>query len=141
MANNYTEFSAWVPLKTPAECEWVETLLANPPDDLRPDWCDPEDDPNPEFDWEIAAEGGAHALYIYSDGGCGSPDAVETFFKLFLADAPTELKKLGCQFCFRCDKPRPDEFGGSAVVVWVDDDGEVKSDWMSTYSWLQEKLS
>jgi hypothetical protein len=139
MANSYTEFSVSVPLATPAECEWVETLLANPPKSLRPDWCEDEDE-DLEFDWCIEVEGDAHMLVVYSQDGCGNTDKVEEFFKLFLAGAPTELKKLGAEFSYRCDKPRVGEFGGSAFVVWVADDGEIQSEWTSTQSWLQEKL-
>lgn len=139
MANNYTEFSVSVPLATPAECEWVKTLLAKPPESLRPDWCD-EDDCELEFEWVIEASGKVHELIIYTDSGEGNADKVEEFFKLFLADAPTKLKKLGAEFCFRSSRPRPGEFGGAAVVVWVGDDGEIQSDWLSTQGWLEEKL-
>ena len=142
MSNSYTEFSFSIPLATPAECEWVETLLANPPAALRPDWCEPEDDVcDLEFDWQIEVEDGKHELFIYTQDGEGNTDKVEEFLKIFLADAPTELKKLGAEFCYRCDKPRADQFGGSAVFVWVAEDGEIKSEWLSTGSWLQDKLA
>jgi hypothetical protein len=145
MANNYTEFSFSIPLATPAECEWVETLFANPPEALRPDWCEPDEDGewpcDLEFDWEIDPCEDGHELFIYSQDGQGNTDKVEEFFKIFLAGAPTELEKLGAEFSYRCDKPRPDQFGGAAVVVWIADGGEIKSEWTSTSEWLQRKLA
>ena len=89
----------------------------------------------------IEADGDAHELIIYTDSGEGNTDKVEEFFKMFLADAPTKLTKLGAEFCYRCDKARPGEFGGAAVVVWVADGGEIQSEWMSTQHWLQERLA
>ncbi len=139
MANNYIEFSFSIPLATPAECEWVETLFANPPEALRPDWCE-EGDLDLEFDWEIEAGADGGELHIYSGDGCGNTDKVVEFFKIFLAGAPTELRKLGAEFCYRCEKPRPNEFGGAAALVWVGDDGKIEEEWMSTGSWLQDKL-
>ena len=141
MANNYTEFSFSIPLATPAECEWVETLLANPPAELRPDWCEPEDDAcDLEFDWAIEVEDGQQKLVIFSQDGEGNTDKVEEFLKLFLANSPTELTKLGTEFSYRCDRPREGQFGGSAVFVWVAEGGEIKSEWTSTGDWLQSKL-
>jgi hypothetical protein len=142
MANNYTEFSFSIPLETLEEREWVEKLLADPPKELRPDWCEPEDDClDLEFDWEIEDNGDQHEMFIYSQDGQGNTDKVEEFFKIFLAGAPTELERLGAEFSYRCDKPRPDQFGGAAVVVWIADGGEIKSEWTSTSEWLQRKLA
>ena len=139
MSDNYTEFSFSIPLATPAECEWVETLFADPPKALRPDWCGP-DDLELEFEWTIEVEEGKHVLVIFSVLSCGNPDKVEEFFKLFLAGAPTKLRKLGAEFAHRCEEPDVDTFGGSAVCVEVANDGSISSTWISTASWLKKEL-
>lgn len=136
--NTYTEFSFTIPLRTLAECEWVETLLANPPESLRPEWCE-EDDLTVEFEWAIDATTEGHELCLYSDGYANT-DVVEEFLRLFLANAPTELRALGFEACYRGDYPRPGEFGGFAAVVWRDDKGEIYTDYQSTQSWLAGKL-
>ena len=141
MANNYTEFSFSIPLATTAECEWVETLLADPPAELRPDWCEPEDEClDLEFDWAIEVEDGEQKLVIFSQDGEGNTDKVEEFLKIFLAKSPTKLRKLGAEFSYRCDRPRVGQFGGSAVFVHVANDGSIVSEWMSTGDWLQNEL-
>ena len=137
MANNYTEFSVLVPLATEAERAWVKKTLSEPHEDLLPEGRD-DGEGDVEFEWDLDDEG----LCIYSNGH-GNTDAVEIFFKLFLADAPTKLTKLTAEFCYRCDRPKPGEFGGAAVIVWVGDDEEqtIQSDWCSTSAWLNEKLN
>lgn len=140
MANSYTEFSVFIALRTQEERDWVNKTLSDPPEVLRPDWCEPED-ADTDFRWELTEETpySDPGVVLWSEGE-SNPDKVEEFFKMFLAEAPTQTKALGAEFCYRCEKPRPGEFGGAAVVVWVGEDGTIESDWQSSSSWLDEKL-
>jgi hypothetical protein len=102
MANNYTEFSFSIPLETLEEREWVEKLLADPPKELRPDWCEPEDDClDLEFDWEIEDNGDQHEMFIYSqDGRSGqssataatSPGRTSSVARLLSSGLPTAAR-------------------------------------------------
>ena len=139
MAENYTQFAVFVPLKTKAEVEWVEKTLSSPPKELMADWCD-EEDAYLEFDWDLDKEGETAqgpGVYIYSYGE-GNPNAVEAFFELFLREAPTQLVALEAEFSHSCSKPRVGEFGGSAVLV-KKTGNSIRTKWSSTSSWLRKE--
>lgn len=139
MANNYTMFSFEIPL-TAAELPWVKETLGKPPRELWPEGYEAEDEPEVEFDWCIEDQDTpTPCLFIYSEEG-GNPDAAETFCKLFLANAPTDLKMIGFEMAYTCSKPRPGEFGGAACLVYVAPNGDIESKWNSTCSWLDEEM-
>lgn len=140
MANNYTYFSFAVTLNNPAESEWIETLLEGashdePSGEVRevfPEWDDYE---CLGFDWEIHGADGKQTLYIHDDGGEGNPDFVVRLLQAYLAwFNPTGI--ISFEFAYTCSKPRPDEFGGGAVVVTADDDL-----WSSTSSWVKQTVA
>jgi hypothetical protein len=140
MPDNYIEFTTSIPLATPAECEWVETLFADPPKVLRPDWCG-EDDLDLEFDWAIEVEGDSHLLVLFTTNGHFDTDKVEEFFRLFLTESPTKLTKVGAEFCYRSEGAEVGAFGGSAVFCEKGEDGHVKTEWLTTGGWLEAKLA
>ena len=140
MADNYIEFTTSIPLATPAECEWVETVLGDPPEILQPDWCQPED-MMLEFDWAIEVEGDKHLLVLFTTNNHFDTDKVEEFFRLFLTESPTKLTKVGAEFCYRSDATDIGAFGGSAVFCEKDADGHVKTEWLTTGGWLEAKLA
>lgn len=118
MANNYTTFSAMLPIKTVKEAEWVEKTLSQ-----IEAMCDGEDGKYPAwmsdfeevgylgFDTELHTEG----LWIYTEES-GIVDHVAIFVRAFLKEFhPDKFWKM--TWACTCSKPRVDEFDGGAMIV------------------------
>jgi len=134
LANNYTSFSAMLPLKTKEEREWVEKTLAKFQsmfDDECGEW--------PKwmlfwkefgylgFDTEMRAEG----LWIGTEES-GVVDLVAEFVRAFLHEFhPDKFWKM--TWACTCSKPRVDEFDGGALMVTAN-----TISFMNSYRWFNQ---
>lgn len=132
MANNYTLFSYLLPL-TPDQIIYTSSLLA------RMENYDPDQDDlfiadllneNETVDFKHHAEEGRY--WFHADES-GDPEQLALLIHHLITTF--DLPPFGFQWAHTCSKPRIDEFGGGAV--WITKKG---FEWLSTDSWLYEKL-
>ena len=118
MSNHYLQFSFSVPIQD-AECRrWAAKHLG----DLEPD-----------FSWEWLPDG---PLWIYAEES-GDAEAATEFLQALVLQPGFDLLQVGFAYCYRCDSPRLDEFGGGAYLVRREGDkAEVRS--IDTAEWLKE---
>ena len=84
-------------------------------------------------------EEGEVTAYFYSeDRGCSEVDLI--FLSYLLKDLPPEMDHIVVHGCATCDKPRPDEFGGWAHILYRRQDGEVEIHSFNTWAWIDETL-
>lgn len=102
MANNYTQFSFAVGNLTPEESSWLTVMhrLLE------------EDDDN-IYAFAMSIEPPEVVFYAAESGDV---EKVANFVRAFLLQF-RPLDAVGFEWATWCDKPRPDEFGGGAVLV------------------------
>jgi hypothetical protein len=129
MANSYTDFATFLPLKDQAQIDQAMEIYK-----ARSEWVD--DGPDPWFfvcDYDSAEKAG---IYITSDEGGGQDDVIE-----FVKEVAKKLGltgKWGFEWAHTCDRARVDEFGGGAAVIDLAT-GEAKV--LGTQTWLAEQLA
>jgi hypothetical protein len=141
MANNYLQFSLAVGLRNDGEKEWCREALEYLNEFMHGN-IDPEEDGRTqlyeemkafdelevgcglEFEWSIdKVEDKKSAcqseLWIQA-GESGNPDQVAAFLQAFLKK---HRPKEGIWFswCYLCDSPRVNEFGGGAAAITADE--------------------
>lgn len=144
MANNYTHFSFEFKINSPAEAEYLETILQSADsyedggtakdiiDDIFEDY---EDYGCLGFDCCIECGPDGGEAWVHDDAGEGNVDFVVQFLQAYMLKFKI-TKPIAFEFAFTCSKPRVGEFGGGAVVVTA-----TGSDWLNTAQWIQKKLS
>jgi hypothetical protein len=142
MANNYTHFSFAFQINSPAEAEYLETILqaAHGYDESDENLALAREVFGSQFDYygclgfdyeiECGSEGGE--VWIHDDGGEGNADHAVSLVQAYLNKFDLDTK-IGFSWAFTCSSPRIGEFGGGAVVVTKDDEK-----WMNTDQWLSE---
>ena len=129
MANNYTSFSAMLPLKTAEEREWVEKTLKqfqamfDEEDGEYPKWMEVwKEFGYLGFDATMEAEG----LWIGTEES-GVVDFVAEFVRAFLREFhPDKFWKM--TWACTCSRPCIDEFDGGALMVTADTISFMNSD-------------
>lgn len=132
MANNYTSFSCFLPL-TPEQTAYATELLLQMEDYN-------SDDPEPSIRdlmtdtecVEFAHKPQKDGYWFYTEGS-GNPEQLALFIQHLIEYF--NLPPFGFDWSYSCSKPRIDEFGGGAI--WIAREG---FEWLSTDSWLYEKL-
>lgn len=125
MANNYLLFSEFIPVKDQKQQAWIaheiEHSLAGDDDDMSDAPC---------CLWEIEADG----VWVHSDES-GDVDAlcdvVSRWMQTFGIKEPWTM-----EWAETCSKPRINEFGGGAAVVYP---GSI--DFFSTGNWVRNRLA
>ncbi len=147
MANNYTQFSEAITLKSEEEREWVENHLEifwTQVDESEQIVKHPEqkeyerllelyglesDDLNLNFQWEIDSK---NELWMYADES-GNADHVALFMQEYLKKFNPE-GSFSITYSATCSKPRLGEFGGGALFVTAE-----KFEWIDSHDWVIEK--
>jgi hypothetical protein len=143
MANNYTHFSFAFKINSPAEAEYLETVLQSADsydeggtakdiaDDVFEDF---EEYQCLGFDCNIECGADGGEVWIHDDGGEGNVDYVVQFLQAYMLKFKI-TKPIAFEFAVTCDMPRVGEFGGGAVVVTAHDDK-----WINTAQWIRETI-
>ena len=119
MANNYTNMSMALTLKSPAEFEWWDKKLK--------DWGDLENGAPCTFEWYREDKDG-QLILIMEEGG--DLEVLASTLQEFLKEFdPKGI--LSFSWADLCDKMRPGEFGGGACVIT-----SRYQKWMNTYQWM-----
>ena len=144
MANNYTHFSFEFKINSPAEAEYLETVLQSADsydeggtakdiiDDVFEDY---EEYGCLGFDYKIECGADGGEVWIHDDGGEGNVDYVVQFLQAYMLKFKVR-SPICFEFAFTCSSPRVGEFGGGAVIVFAHD-----SKWLNSATWIKEKLS
>lgn len=129
MADNYLQFSEGIDGLTPAECEWIETVLRMDTDDEElltklKDELALEGDVDlccwPGFEWKIEPDkDGNHTVWLYGDD-YGNLDHVSWFISAFIHKFRPDMI-FTLTWAETCSKPLLGEFGGGFLVVGKDD--------------------
>lgn len=150
MANNYLEFSAALAVETDEERDWLKRQLTETPveyDEEHNAWVEvlpetpheaiprflldySEQDTDEPVYVEFAYEWLDDGIVFYSEE-TGSPEQVAHLVQKFLQRFHPD-KSWGLTWANVCSKPRPDEFGGGAVLVTAQGQR-----WMNTWDWLE----
>ena len=136
MANNYLQFSFLVPLKTKKERTWLTKFLTDRPVGF---WtlnqiedCEDVEDREVGFRHEFSDDG----VVIYAMEN-GDTEQVIQILKRFLKESGTKLTHVGFTYAYTCSSPRPDNFGGGAILVRK----AGKVDYIDANEWLAGKLA
>jgi hypothetical protein len=145
MPSNYTHFSFAFTLNSPAEAEYLETILQaaddyeedatakNTVDDIFGE--DYEDYGTLGFNYQISGDSGKQTMWIYDSDGEGNVDFAVSLVQTYLAKFnPTGI--IAFEYAQTCSSPRVGEFGGGAVVVTADDE-----QWENTNSWVSRTVA
>jgi hypothetical protein len=146
MASNYTFFSFVFRINSPAEAEYLETIIQAADaydggsaagkkivDDLFGE--DFEDYRTLGFDCQIKCDADVGEVWIHDDGGEGNIDFAVSFVQSYLFNfCPKGI--IAFEYAQTCSKPRIGEFGGGAVVVTADDE-----QWENTNSWVARTVA
>jgi hypothetical protein len=146
MANNYTQFSFAFNVKGLKAKAWIDQMinkLVNASNnetadeeilELFPDW---EDYQDVGFRTEMVPAPGKKTqfeLCVFAEES-GNVDHAANFVKAILFRFDPK-GKVGFQWADTCDKPRPNEFGGGAIVVTA-----TSKKFMNTYQWLEKEMA
>lgn len=141
MANYYTHYSFLVPFELPDQSETatkllvqrltgeLEILIEDAIEHDGNDLFDPDSNPG---EMRVRAEG--TEVWIYDDSGDGSVESAVIAVE-WLLGKPGAPKSVGFEWANTCSKPRPDGFGGGAVLVTLD-----STRWMTTGGWLVKAM-
>ena len=125
MANNYTQFSLALNIKSAAEKTWWEDTLRAAADTE----VDETGGSGADFDYEVSDT----EVWFHDDGEQGNLEQIEGFVQAY-------LKKFNpkgyfvIEWASTCSKARVGEFGGGLAVVTAK-----KTHWFQGYQWVQSK--
>lgn len=152
MANNYCQWSEYLPLNSKEEANWLKSVLSLDIDDYpETNGLDEsqarqkilgekfgiylsEDNADyfPSFSQEFNDDDSG--VYLYAEE-YGNVEAAATIIQTFLNKfRPDDYFKI--EWADTCSKPRAGEFGGGAVFVTA-----TKIEWLTTGSWVSKQAS
>lgn len=139
MANNYFQFSFLIPLRSKKERTWLRKFFDEKPvgfwtlDQISD--CEDVEDRCVGFEYEFE---GDDDVVIYATE-TGDTEQVVQILKKFLLESGTKLTHVGFTYAYTCSSPRPDNFGGGAILV-KKGARFCKVEYVDTAEWLAKKV-
>jgi len=138
MANNYLQFSFAVPVSSDECRKWIIDLLSQAEQDERtaefetifPEFGDTEE---LGFSWDLGEP--SDAIWIYAEES-GDTESVVRFLAALIERPDAGLDQVGFGYGCWCSSMRPGEFGGGAIIVYLDDSGGAQVKYVDTFEWL-----